>query len=401
MPACSGKAIPARNYKEKILMNVYITDIATFMPNGPVSNAEMEKVLGMINDLPSRTKKIILRNNGIRNRYYAVDPATGKTTHTNAQMAGEAVKNLQPYANFKVADIELLACGTSAPDQLMPGHASMVQGEVKGSRCETISTAGICLAGVSCLKYAWMSVALGLTSNAVATGSEQSSAYMRARMCATVAPERAAQLEKQPALAFEADFLRWMLSDGAGAIFVAPEPAKDRLSLKIEWIEILSHANEMETCMYAGAIKEADGSLKGWKEFDSFQESVATNALLVKQDAKLLNREIIPVVINRSLPRYIEKYDLKPEEIDWFLPHYSSEYFRQIIYDHLKEIDFEIPAERWFSNLTEKGNTGSASIYIILEEIFKSGRLKKGERLLCFIPESGRFSVGYMLLTVV
>ena len=382
-------------------MNAYITDIAIALPNEPVANEEMEKVLGMVHELPSRTKKIILRNNGIKQRFYAIDPATGRTTHSNAQLAAEAVKNLKPYADFRVEDIELLSCGTSAPDQFMPGHASMVHGEVGGSKCEIISTSGICLSGISCLKYAWMSVALGLTNNAIATGSEQSSSFMRARMCDTVAPERAEKLEKQPTLAFEADFLRWMLSDGAGAVFIAPEPAKDRLSLKIEWIELLSHANEMETCMYAGAIKEADGSLRGWREFDSLQESVAANSLLVKQDAKLLNSDIIPVVISRSLPRYIEKYNLKPDEIDWFLPHYSSEYFRQIIYNHLQEIDFEIPEERWFSNLSEKGNTGSASIYIILEEIFKSGRLKKGDKILCFIPESGRFSVGYMMLTVV
>jgi 3-oxoacyl-[acyl-carrier-protein] synthase-3 len=382
-------------------MNAYITDIAISMPNEPVNNEEMEKVLGLVHELPSRTKNIILRNNGIKQRFYAIDPATGQTTHSNAQLAAEAVKNLKPYDNFSVEDIELLSCGTSAPDQFMPGHASMVHGEVGGSKCEIVSTSGICLSGISCLKYAWMSVALGLTNNAVATGSEQSSSFMRSRMCDTVNPERAEKLETQPTLAFEADFLRWMLSDGGGAIFIAPEPAKDRLSLKIEWIEILSHANEMETCMYAGAIKEADGSLRGWREFDSLQESVAANSLLVKQDAKLLNSDIIPVVISRSLPRYIEKYNLNPDEIDWFLPHYSSEYFRQIIYDHLKEIDFEIPEERWFSNLSEKGNTGSASIYIILEEIFKSGRLKKGDNILCFIPESGRFSVGYMMLTVV
>lgn len=382
-------------------MNAYITDIATFMPNEPVSNEEMEKVLGMVHELPSRTRKIILRNNGIKQRFYAIDPATGQTTHSNAQLAANAVKTLKPYDGFKLEDIELLSCGTSAPDQFMPGHASMVHGEVGGSTCETVSTAGICLAGISSLKYAWMSVAMGLTKNAVATGSEQSSSFMRSRMCDIVEPERAEKLAKQPTLAFEADFLRWMLSDGAGAIFMAPEPAKDRLNLKIEWIETISHANEMETCMYAGAIKEADGSLRGWREFDSLQESIATNSLLVKQDAKLLNEEIISVVIDRSLPRYIKKYNLQATGIDWFLPHYSSEYFRQPIYDHMKKIDFEIPAERWFSNLSEKGNTGSASIYIILAELFNSGKLEKGDKILCFIPESGRFSVGYMMLTVV
>jgi 3-oxoacyl-[acyl-carrier-protein] synthase-3 len=382
-------------------MEVYITDIAVFLPNGPIGNDAMEGVLGLVNGLPSRTRKIILRNNGIRQRYYAVDPASGATTHTNARLAAEAVRRLAPTPDFTVADIELLACGTSAPDQIMPGHASMVHGEVGGSRCEVASTAGVCLAGIACLKYAAMSVALGLSKNAVATGSEQSSSYMRARMCGTVRPERAEKLDRQPALAFEADFLRWMLSDGAGAVFMAAKPAPDRLNLKVDWIEILSHANEMEPCMYAGAVKREDGTLKGWREFASSAEAVESNALLVKQDARLLNEQIIPVVISRSLPRFIEKYDLKPEEIDWFLPHYSSEYFRPIIARHLQEIGFEIPQERWFSNLAEKGNTGSASIYIILEEILKSGRLKKGDRLLCFIPESGRFAVGYMLLTVV
>ncbi|HDZ76453.1 MAG TPA: hypothetical protein ENH42_03490, partial [Desulfobacteraceae bacterium] len=51
--------------------------------------------------------------------------------------------------------------------------------------------------------------------------------------------------------------------------------------------------------------------------------------------------------------------------------------------------------------LGRKGNTGSASFYIMLEELFSSGKLRRGERILGMIPESGRFSVGYVLLTVV
>jgi 3-oxoacyl-[acyl-carrier-protein] synthase-3 len=44
---------------------------------------------------------------------------------------------------------------------------------------------------------------------------------------------------------------------------------------------------------------------------------------------------------------------------------------------------------------------GSAAIYIIIEELFKSGKLEEGQKLFCFIPESGRFSHCYMMLTVV
>ena len=48
-------------------MDVFINDIAVFFPNKPVSNDEMEAVLGMINNIPSRTRKIVLRNNSIKN----------------------------------------------------------------------------------------------------------------------------------------------------------------------------------------------------------------------------------------------------------------------------------------------------------------------------------------------
>ena len=72
-----------------------------------------------------------------------------------------------------------------------------------------------------------------------------------------------------------------------------------------------------------------------------------------------------------------------------------------ILHDAMVACDFDVPMERWFSNLTSKGNIGSAAIYLIMEELLYSGQLRKGDRLLCYIPESARFSVYYMHLTVV
>jgi 3-oxoacyl-[acyl-carrier-protein] synthase-3 len=105
--------------------------------------------------------------------------------------------------------------------------------------------------------------------------------------------------------------------------------------------------------------------------------------------------------MGNALLKTIQKYGLTPENMTWFLPHYSSDYFRPKFYDEMKRIGFEIPYEKWFTNLSEKGNTGSAAIYIILEEIFHSGKLEVGDKLFCFIPESGRFSHCFMMLTVV
>ncbi len=60
-----------------------------------------------------------------------------------------------------------------------------------------------------------------------------------------------------------------------------------------------------------------------------------------------------------------------------------------------------IPEEKWFSNLYTKGNTGAASIFIMLEEAFSTGRFKKGDVVLLMVPESGRFQVGFAKLRVV
>jgi len=380
-------------------MNVYINDCSSFLPNKAVTNDEIENVLGKINDIPSITKQRMLENNKILKRYYAIDPETREFTHTNAQLTAEAVKNLNPYEGFTTDDIQCLCCGSTSPDLLMPGHALMVAGELKLPPCDAVSTAGICIAGMTALKYACMNVETKSVDNAVATGSELASSYMRADYFnLEVDPE--ADIKNQPLLAFNADFLRWMLSDGAGAAFISRKKNENSISLKVEWIDNYTFAGELETCMYAGGIKREDGSVMGWREKANSVDAAKENFLAVKQDTTLLGREIVKTAMDRALKMVVDKYKLAVSDIDWFVPHYSSNYFKDKFYEGMKRINFEIPYERWFTNLPTTGNIGSASIYVILEGLFKSGRLKKGEKILCFIPESGRFSHCFMMLTV-
>ena len=377
----------------------YITGSAAFLPNAPVGNEDIENVLGMIAGKPSRARRIVLRNNGIRSRHYAIDPVTGAATHSNAQLTAAAVRGLQA-AGLALDDIDCLVTGTSRPDQLMPNHGVMVHGELAMPPCEVVSTAGICVSGITALKYAWMAVCCGQAQNAVATGSELASLGLHARNFAAESAHRVDQLESNPEIAFEKDFLRWMLSDGAGALWLQPSPRPDGLSLRIDWIDILSQADSMPACMYAGAEKLADGSLQGWQQYppeDWNKRSIFT----VKQDVRLLNEAVAYQTIGKSLLDAKARRQLRGEAIDWFLPHMSSEYFRQPMADCMAEVDVVIAQDRWFTNLHSKGNTGSASIYIMLDELLQSGRLNCGDRLLCFVPESGRFTGSLMHLTAV
>lgn len=380
------------------MTEVYVTRLAAVLPNGPIDNADIERLLGQVGGRPSKARAIVLRSNGIRSRHYALSPETGHPTHTNAQLTAEAVRALVGDG-FSLDEIELLACGTSSPDQLMPNHAVMVHGELGNRPCEVLATSGICVSGVLSLKYGWLSVMAGQSRNAVVTGSELASTFMRAGVFEAETEARVAALEKRPVLAFEKDFLRWMLSDGAGAMLLQDRPNEQGLSLKIDWVDQYSYANEFEPCMYAGAEKQADGRLRGWREFASIQAVAERSVMSVKQDVRLLEAGI-RASSRKAFAAMIERHGLRPDEIDWYLPHYSSEYFRRAMWESMPE-DWKIPEARWFTNLHRKGNVGSASMYLMLEELFESGHLQPGQRVLCYVPESGRFSIAFACFTVV
>ena len=75
-------------------------------------------------------------------------------------------------------------------------------------------------------------------------------------------------------------------------------------------------------------------------------------------------------------------------------------FFKQKMYDEFVKIGIEIPLEKWFTNLTSVGNVGSASIFMMIEELINSGKLKSGQKILLMVPESARFSYAFSLLTV-
>lgn len=376
------------------MKDVYVNKISKYLPNRPISNDEMEQKLGIINGKVSKARRIVLRNNQIKTRYYAIDD-NGNVTHNNAQLTKEAVVALCDE-NFKAEDIELLSCGTSSPDQLLPSHAAMVHGFLKNGNIEINSPSGACCSGMNALKYGFLSVKSGQTNNAVCTGSERPSTWLKSE---TYEDELKylETLEENPILAFNKDFLRWMLSDGAGAFLLQNEPKGD-LPLKIEWMEGYSYAHEIESCMYAGGDKLEDGFLKPWSEYPSDQWS-KKSLFALKQDVKLLSENILTKGVD-SLKKAITKHNLTPEGISYYLPHISSYYFKDSLFNEMVAQGVEIPWEKWFINLEEVGNIGAGSIYVMLEALVGSGKLKKGDTILLSVPESARFSYAYALLTV-
>ena len=126
----------------------------------------------------------------------------------------------------------------------------------------------------------------------------------------------------------------------------------------------------------------------------------ADSVFALKQDTRLLSENIIAKG-GDFLKTLMVKRGITGADVDYYLPHMSSEFFKNEMMDYMKSIGMEIPAEKWFYNLATVGNVGSASPFLMLEELFHSGRLKKGDRLLVMVPESARFTYAYLYLTVV
>lgn len=386
-------------------MPVYINRSSSYLPFEPVSNEEMEHVLGLVGGRHSRARTVVLRRNGIESRHYVIDRTTRRQAMTNAQICARAVARLG-----ELGEVDLLASGTSIPDEALhglpyfdqrrPGHAERVHEELRWPRMSVMSFSGICLSATAALKHAYLALAAGDARRAVVTGSEVVSPILRSE---AFEPEiESAKLDEliaRPELAFEKDFLRWMLSDGAGAVLLETTPQPEGSSLRIEWIELSSAAHELPACMYMGAEKLADGKLSGWASFER-EERPAKSIFAIKQDVRLLNDNIVDKTFGEPLRILIAKRGITTSSIDWFVPHLSSKYFFEPCERKMAQLGVPVPRERWFTNLFTKGNTGAASPFIMLDELMKSGRLKSGERILMFVPESGRFSNAFVSLVV-
>jgi 3-oxoacyl-[acyl-carrier-protein] synthase-3 len=368
-------------------VNAYITSTGAFLPGQVVTNDEMELVLGAVEGRPSRLKDRILKANGIVGRHYAMD-RTQKTTHTATDMGAAAARQCLAGTSIGLNSIGMLSCATTQGDMVIPGFGSMIQAELGIPEVELHTSHGVCSSSTMAIKAAANALKVGEQRAALVVVSELASRLLKHRRYEAAGGSRN--------LDFAAEFLRWMLSDGAGALLLECEPRKK--CLRIDWIRSFSHADAFPVCMGIGRPSDL-ADTRTWQDFETYAEAEASGALLVRQDIRLLEN-IVKLGVD-GLLRLIDEDLLDFSVLDHILCHYSSHYFRARIFDMLEMAGIGIDAGKWYTNLYTRGNTGCAAILIMLDEFLREGRAKVGDRILCVVPESSRFNCAYMHLTMV
>jgi 3-oxoacyl-[acyl-carrier-protein] synthase-3 len=390
-----------------VIQPVYIQSIAALLPGPPISNARIEGVMGQIGEQRSRARSIVLRSNRIKSRHYCFDPETRAWHYTGASLAAACGREAVARAGLTLDQVAFLCCATTTPDQVLPPHAAMVQGELGIARTAIGTVHGVCSSSAGAFDWAYLQVASGRYPNALVIASERASQGLRrehyefgprfkaflGELCGQFGREVSpAEIDamlaaRQRPLEFDEDFLRWMLSDGAGAVVLGPERRPG--ALEVVHVEMESRAGELPSCM-TGGIEWCDNVL----------DAAISGGLNLRQDIDLLNEHIVAVTID-CVRLCFANAGLDPAEVDVVIPHLSSEYFIDGTVARLAAVGLELPRERWFTNLTRVGNVGTASIWIALEEAIRTGGIRPGQTVLLVVPESSRFNTVCVVLRMV
>jgi 3-oxoacyl-[acyl-carrier-protein] synthase-3 len=362
------------------MTEAYITAVGSYLPGEPVGNEQLATRFGDGTARGTALRERALAANGIRTRHYAVDDK-GMTLLLNEELAASAARRALADRGLEASAVTMLATGTTQGDVLVPGFASMVHGRLGGGPMELLSAAGVCASGMAALKGAVSAVRLGEHPVAVAVGSELVSRSLLT--CQASTPDTG--------------FLRWTLSDGAGAVVVEPEPRPDGLSLRVDWMHLVSHAHDHPVCMSAGLDEDREPRAGAtWLDRRDPQPDPGQQIPRLRQDMSAL-----PALIDVGVAEFTKlvragRIDPATEHI---LCHYSAEHFRAKLFARLRQAGYAPDDKQWFTNLHTAGNTGAASIFVMLDAV--RPRLRPGDRVLLIVPESGRFSFAFAQLTCV
>lgn len=340
----------------------------------------MHRYIGTVEG-EEKVKRQVLTANGIRTRYYALNEDQ-TATHDVYQLAARAIERCLSNAQVEQS-ITYLSAGSTYTPLSGPGissilHSALAERGMANYPLEVNSNAGICTSAATALINAYRAIRTGDHTSAICVGTEHASEILKSSAICPPQDIDMNQGDLKQSRWFMSVFLRFMLSDGAGACLLQDRPATVGLSFRVDWAFSQSFAQETPLCM-----------------------KLENRTALLSQDVGILSKYLFTCAekfVGEALRRHGESLD----EYRVILPHISSFFFRRKMEKLIRK--FTQAADRtveYWTNLAAVGNTGAASIFIMLDEYVRTHSLCHDDRILLFIPESGQFNFVLISLTAV
>lgn len=360
-------------------MECFITATGSYLPGEPVDNGRISDFLGRL-DGETDVAQGVLAMNGIVQRHYAQDERQRPTEDVYDLACHAAQACLTEVMPTK--QLTYLGVGTTYAPLAGPGIASLTHHRLQAAGLvdhplEISSHGGICTSAAAAFVAAVRGVKVGEHQAALSIGTEHASEVLKSSAIRPI-DDRGEHADVRNSQWFMSVFLRFMLSDGAGACLLESQPRREGLSLRVDWTHSLSFAHEAPLCM------KLDNATR-----------------LLSQDVKILTRYFYSLA-GKFVTEALHQHSEQLESYRVVLPHMSSFFFRRKMEKIMQGLtrDRQQPAPYW-TNLATAGNTGAASIYVMLDHFLKQHSVTCGDRILLFIPESGQFNFVLISLTAV
>ncbi|MGN8799568.1 beta-ketoacyl-ACP synthase III [Candidatus Merdisoma sp. HCP28S3_D10] len=272
----------------------------------------------------------IQERTGIRQRHIAVE-------ETTVSLAAKAARRALADARMEAGELDLLVVSTISPTRIMPCTACEVQAAIGAGTAFCFDISAACSGFVAAWNTVCAYMAAGLAKKALIVGSECLSRL-------TDWTDRSTCV---------------LFGDGAGAVAVEAEEGSGFLPAAYS-DGAAGEALTLESLHAGGPFRQEAGTDSAWMKMDG----QAVFKFAVRR---------VPQVIEEVL----EKNRLRKEDISHYVLHQANRRIVEAVAKRLQE-----PLGKFSMNLQEYGNTSSASIPILLDELNRSGELKKGERLV-------------------
>jgi 3-oxoacyl-[acyl-carrier-protein] synthase-3 len=351
-------------------MGIRIAGTGSHLPGPALDQDAVRAFLRRYPDgLGEAMQERLLEESGIRTRHFAIDTRDESRRETGTTMAVAAGRRALDAAGWRPEDVDLLVVTTIVPDQLMPPTSTLVQEALGIPRCAEVAIAANCSGPYKGVAFAAGQLRLGESRRALVCGTQYSSFLFRppwanpASMDATHGA------------------LRWIVSDGAGAL--ALEPGEPDTGLRV-WLESSGPGERSGMSLALGA---AFPDLVGQFERGTHH---------VVQD----DRFVLRVGIRRALEaieRMLRHLEIDPARLDHFLPAVSSMQvargFQRMVAERCG-----IPPESWRLSLERTGYVGGVGFMILLDELARDGTLRPGDTVCTFAEESSKWMAAALFL---
>ena len=310
-----------------------ILGTGSYLPADVRTNLDIEKMV-------ETSDAWITERTGIKERRIAPD---GMVT---SDMATAAAKAALQMAGLKATDLDMIIVGTVTPDMPMPATAVFVQQKLGAGVCPAFDVSAACAGFVFGLSVADQFIATGQMRHVLVVGGELLSRVTN-------------WTDRTTCILF---------GDGAGAVVLGPADVKpgDPKPRGLLSTSILTDGS------LANSLRIPGGGTVQPSSHETVDQKL--------QYIQMKGQDIFKVAVKNLLSasrNALARAGMTQDDIDWICAHQAN---KRIIDQVVARV--EVPPEKVLMNIERVGNTSSASIPILLDESYRSGKIKPGDTVL-------------------